>query len=162
METAAWVQAIAGALTFLTALVAAWIASQVPKWSEAHRARARPAEQLLDFQRGVLIALMKGRSAIAHPDTLTAINLLDVAFVASPDVRAARRNFMEAANADPFSAERLVERFHAIIVAVVREMGLSAAITPADIQQGYYPIALGKIDEAALVDAEIKLAKRKR
>lgn len=162
MTAAAWVQAIAGVLTFLSALVAAWIAAQVPRWSEEHRAQARSAEQIADLQRNVLIALMKGRSAIVHQDTLAAINLIDVAFLSSLDVRAARRNFMEAANLQPFSPERLVERFYALIVAVVREMGLSAEITPSDIQQGYYPVGLGRLDEAAFADAEAKLARRKK
>ena len=160
MQIAAWVQASSGVLTLLAAVVAAWIASQVPKWTEEHRARARTAEQVADLQRGVLLALLKGRSALMHQDTLAAINLIDFAFIDSPVVRDARRNFMVAASAEPFSAELLLERFHSLIVATVREVGLSSTITTADIQQGYYPQALTKIDEAALADAEEKIARK--
>jgi hypothetical protein len=144
----------------LAAIVAAWIASRVPKWAEELRLASRRAEQQTDLQRIVLISLMKGRSAMLHQDTLAAINLLDVAFIDSPDVRAARLNFMQAAGSEPFSSERLVERFHALIIAVVRDMGLSAKITPADIQMGYYPRAMGRLDEAALAEAEEKIARR--
>jgi hypothetical protein len=103
---------------------------------------------------------MKGRSAIAHQDTLAAINLLDVAFIDAKDVRDARSSFMAAATAQPFSADRLVERFHSLIIAVVREMGLNQSITPADIQQGYYPTVLSKLDEGALAEAEEKIARK--
>lgn len=159
--TAAWIQAISGVLTLFAAITAAWIASQVPKWSETLRKSGRLSEQSDDLKRLVLISLMKGRNAMVHADTLAAINLLDVAFIDSQDVKEARRNFMQAACAEPFSGERLVERFHAIIVCVVREMGLNKDITPADIQQGYYPRVLGQLDEAAIAEAEEKLARRK-
>ena len=160
MEAAAWVQAIAGIATFAAAATAAWIASKVPAWSERERAASRKAEQEADLQRYVLVNLLKGRTALVHQDTLAAINLMDVAFLRSPDVRAARNNFMQAAAAEPFSSERLLERFHAMIIAVVREMGLSSDITPADVQLGYYPRLLGQMDEAAIAEAEEKIARR--
>ena len=160
MQAAAWVQAVAGVFTFGAACVAAWIAGRVPGWSEQIRTTNRISEQAADLKRVVLISLLKGRSALLHQDTLAAINLIDVAFIDAHAVRDARRNFIAAAGAEPFSADRLLERFHGIIIAVVREMGLSESITAADIQGGYYPRALGKMDEAALIDAEDKLAKR--
>lgn len=105
---------------------------------------------------------MKGRGAIVHQDTLDAINLIDVAFHQSEAVRAARRAFMECAGAEPFSPVPLVDCFYEILVAVVREMDLSGQITVEDIQQGYYPVGLGKLDGAAFADGEAKLRRRRQ
>jgi hypothetical protein len=54
----------------------------------------------------------------------------------------------------------VVERYHALIEAVSRSMGFTDQIGTFDIRNGYYPDALTKMDQAAIIDAEEKIARR--
>jgi hypothetical protein len=68
--------------------------------------------------------------------------------------------FTKAATAEPFDAEQLIARYLDLIASVAGALGLGDSIDRFDIESGYYPTALGKIDEAAIADAEKKLAER--
>jgi hypothetical protein len=157
-----WVQAIAAIATLIAALAALNIAADAPEraatFAELRRSESRIEEVRQALQRHVLVALMKCRASIIHQDALSAINLVDLAFMRSHGVRDARASFMEAAAEG--TPERIIERYHALIAAVVREMGLSDHFSGADLRGGYYPQLLGRIDQATLAEAEAKIAAR--
>ena len=94
-----------------------------------------------------------------HPNAIGALNLIEVVFVDSPEVRVAWRHFHEETVKpdNVFSGERLRERYLAIIEKIARDMGLSDRITIADIQNSYYPKGLGEADEAAFLETQDKL-----
>ena len=155
-----WIQAGAAALTLLAAIVAAIIALKAPrmaaKYAEEYRRENVKIDDQSKLQTDVFRALMKGRSEILAPDSRAAINLVEVAFPDNADVRNARRMFTVAARARPFDANQMVKSYFDLIESVSKAIG--ASVDRFDIESGYYPEALGKIDEAAVADAEMKLA----
>ncbi len=162
--TPEWVQAIASIATLGTAGAALKIALDGPRrsarFAEEYRALSKEADDRRAMRVGVFATLMRCRSQMLHVDAVTALNLVDVAFIDAPNVRESWRHFLVAAGAKPFNATALIERYHGIIHAIAREMKLSDSISLTDVQAAYYPEAFGTMDEAALADAEEKLARR--
>lgn len=159
-----WVQAVSAVLTLLAALAALVIAAKAPrlaaKYAEEYRRQTANADEIKSLQTYVFRALMKGRQEIMAPDTRAAINLVEVAFPNSPQVRNARRMFTKAANAKPFDAVSFVNAFGNLVQEVTNAIGLAEYIDRFDIESGYYPEVLGKLDEAAIVEAEAKISRR--
>lgn len=159
-----WVQAIAAILTLLAALAALVIAAKAPrlaaKYAEDYRRQTAASDELKALQTYVFRALMKGRQEILAQETRGAINLVEAAFPDHPKVRNARRMFTKAANAQPFDATSFVLAFSDMVQEVANAVGLGDKIDRFDIESGYYPAVLGKIDEAAIADAELKIAER--
>lgn len=159
-----WITAIAALLAFVvacSAMLAAWRAPRAAaRFADELRKQAAAAESKDQTRRYVFTLLMARRNQLLHHEAITALNLVDVAFMDVSEVRTAYRSFVEASREKPFNAVRLYERYHALIEKVAVEMGFSNKVTPFDIRAGYYPEALGKMDEAALVEAEEKLARR--
>lgn len=158
-----WVQALAAIFTLLAALAALVIAAKAPRlaarYAEEYRRETAAADELRSLQTNVFRALMKGRKEILALDTRAAINLVEAAFPDESRVRNARRMFTKAADAKPFDAEAFVVAFLDLVQEVSIAVGLGDKIDRFDIESGYYPEALGKLDEAAIVDAELKLSK---
>lgn len=157
-----WIQAAASLLTMMAAFAALIIAAKAPKWAakfaEDYRQQNASAEEIQRFRMQVFSTLMAHRSEILAREARAAINLVDVAFAGIPRVRNARRLFIEATSGE--SPTNIIERYHALIEAVAHEMDSSAELDGFDVRRGYYPVAAGKIDEAALMEAEEKIAKR--
>lgn len=160
--TPEWIQALAAVLTLLAALAALVIAAKAPrlaaKYAEDYRRQTAADDELRSLQSNVFRALMKGRKEILASDTRAAINLVEAAFPDHPKVRNARRMFTKAANATPFNADVFVQAFTELVQEVTVAVGLGDRIDRFDIESGYYPEALGKMDEAAIAEAELKLA----
>jgi hypothetical protein len=158
-----WIQAISSALTMLAALTALRIAAKAPhaaaQFAEQFRRESAAADQKQQLRMHVLLNLVKCRNEIMHHDARAAINMVDVAFEDVPGVVDARRLFIEASKRQPFDAVLMIERYHALIICVARAMGVSETLSGQDFRDGYYPEALGKIDEAAIIDAEEKIAR---
>lgn len=108
----------------------------------------------------VFTTLMRCRAEILNPEARAAINSVDVAFAGHDDVRNARRLFFEAASQQPVNSERIIERYHVLIETVARAVDLGSSLTGFDVRAGYYPTALGRLDELALAEAEEKIAQR--
>lgn len=163
-DAASWVQAGAALLTMLAAFAALLIARKAPRlaaeWGERLRTESEKHAERHKLKMTIFIALMKCRAQILHVDAIAALNLIDVAFVDSTDVRTAYRSFMEAANCDPSQPTTIIERYYVIIEKIAHELGLADRITVFDVRAGYYPIALGRLDEAALAEAEEKIARK--
>lgn len=160
--TPEWVQAVAAVLTLLAAVAALVIAQKAPRlaarYAEDYRKETAAADELRSLQTNVFRALMKGRKEILAQDTRAAINLVEVAFADVPKVRNARRMFTKAANASPFDAVVFLQAFTDLVQEVSVAVGLGDKIDRFDIESGYYPEVLSKIDAAALAEAEQKLA----
>jgi uncharacterized protein DUF6680 len=158
------IQAGASFVTMVAALAALLIASKAPrlaaKFAEKFRSQSAANELVWRFQLQVFTALMAHRSEIMHPEARAAINTVDVAFGGSPEVRNARRLFIDATLAQPSDSTAIVERYHGLIEAVARALNLTQGISGFDIRAGYYPEAVAKLDAAAIADAEEKLARR--
>lgn len=157
-----WIQAIASLLTMGAAFLALRIASKAPKLAASYAEEFRRESARIDEERALQIyvfrCLMKGRSEIVHPDTRAAINLCEAAFPDDPRVRAARRMFTKASLADPFDHDGFVKAYLSLLESVTVAVGLGDKIDRFDIESGYYPKALGILDEAAIADASAKLA----
>jgi hypothetical protein len=162
--TPEWVSAVAALLTMGAAFAALWVAWRAPKiaaeFAEALRRQNQAADELQRFQMHVFTTLMRCRAEIVNVEARAAINLVDVAFPDNQEVRSARRLFFEAANSEPYNPERIIERYHALIEAVARATQLSPHITGFDVRAGYYPVAVSRMDEAALAEAEEKIARK--
>ncbi|RNJ63853.1 MAG: hypothetical protein EDM03_05670 [Porphyrobacter sp. IPPAS B-1204] len=160
-----WLTAGAALCTLLTAVVAVYFAAKAPKkaaeWAEKYRRQSEQASEREKLRMQVFVALMKCRSQLLHQDALAALNLVDVAFSDVPAVREAYRSFHDATGEDPSSAEKIIERYHALIDKVSQAVGMADQISVSDIRAGYYPLALGRLDEAALAEAEAKIANAK-
>jgi hypothetical protein len=157
-----WIQAGASIFTMIAAVCAAVIAAKAPKlaarYAEQYRRDNAAADELQRMRTMLFHALMKGRNELLNADTRAAINLVEVAFPHDAGVRNARRMFTRAATAQPFDPDQLIARHLDLIAEVARALGLQDAIDRFDIESGYYPQALGRMDAAALADAESKLA----
>lgn len=157
-----WLTAIAAISTFFTAIAAVFIAANAPKkaaeWAETYRKQSEKSSERERLRSHVFMLFMKCRSQLLHQDALTALNLVDVAFSDVPAVRAAYRSFLEATNEEPSSPEKIIERYHALIDKVAQAVGMAESISVSDIRSGYYPVGLGKMDQAALAEAEAKIA----
>lgn len=159
-----WIQAISSLVIMLAAVLALIIAGKAPrlaaKFAEEYRSQSEGKEHLQKLQLAAFLQLMTHRAELASPNARQAVNAVDVLFAGNADVRSARQMFMEAVNVQPTNGTIIVERYHALIEAVARAIGIANLIGPMDIRQGYYPEAAGKLDLAAIADAEEKLDRK--
>ena len=84
---------------------------------------------------------------------------MDVLFAGFPEVRNARHMFMTSVLEQPANPAVIVERYYGLIEAVARAVGVNQWIGPMDVRLVYYPEAAGKLDLAAIADAEERLAR---
>ncbi|MEH6758457.1 MAG: DUF6680 family protein [Parasphingorhabdus sp.] len=161
-----WLAVGASSLTMLAAFSALIIAWKAPKaaarWADRYRSESEKANEREKLRTNVFISLMKCRSQLVHQDALAALNLLDVAFAEDKPVRDAYRSFIEATGESPSNYTKILERYYVIIEKVAQAVGMSDQISTFDVRGGYYPTVLGKFDEAAIADAEEKIARRQK
>ena len=161
MVDATQIQAVAAVSTFLAACVAVWATFRAPKtaayFAETLRSTNERIEESRRLKLFVFTTLMQFRSQIASYNSVAALNLIDVVFMDSKEVREAWRDFHLSTAATPFVMATTVERYHAIIEKISRDLGLNQEITISDIRQSYYPKGLGEMDEAALLETQDKL-----
>lgn len=159
------IQAFAAGATFLAAVLAVWATFRAPKlaaqFAERLRVEGQKGEEERRLKVQVFTTLMQNRAQIAGSNAVSALNVIDVVFCESPEVREAWRHFRLATDEQPYSAEKVVERYLSIIEKMARDLGLARSITISDIQACYYPEKLGHMDEAAYWEAQAKLRKFK-
>lgn len=161
--TAEQVQAIAAVATFLAAALAVLAAFRAPtlaaRFAEKLRVDSQREQERRNAKLNVFATLMQFRAQMANPVAVGALNLIDVVYCESQEVRDAWRHFHAAASAPEgqFSGERLRERYLAIIAAMARDLGLQKTITIGDIQMAYYPTALQNFDLATHLETQEKL-----
>lgn len=160
--TSPQVQAIAAILTFLAALLAVWAAFRAPKlaaeFAEALRINNSIVEENRRLKMWIFSTLMQNRASILAVDSITALNMIDVVFLDSPEVRNARRDFMVASEAEPLVAISVIERYYSLIHCVVRDMGISEKLTISDIRSIYYPRDLGERAELDMLERQQRLS----
>jgi hypothetical protein len=149
---------------FLTAVIALIVAAKAPRavarFAEEFRRKNQAEDDVFRWRLNLFANLMAYRSEILNPAARQAINTVDVAFADFPEVRDARRLFIDATNDKSSGSTVVVERYYALIEAVARAVALSHLISGYDVRAGYYPEAIGKLDQAALLEAEEKIARR--
>lgn len=159
--TAEQVQAAAAIATFLAACVAVWATFRAPRlaaeFAESLRAMSQKREEERRLKLWIFSMLMQHRRSIAHNDAVSALNLIDVVYRDSKDVRDAWRSFLKATDERPSSAEKIVERYHAILGKMAGSLGLGDTIAIDDIHASYYPDALGQQSEAQYLELQEKL-----
>jgi hypothetical protein len=161
--TAEQIQAIAAVATFLAAALAVWATFRAPRLAAQFAEQLRVASQKEQEARSakylIFANLMQFRSQMLNPNAVASLNLIDVVFRDAREVRDAWRHFQAATQEEPYSFDRIRERYLAIIEKIARDLGLSESITIADIQNSYYPRALGEADEAGFLELQDKLRK---
>ena len=131
------------------------------QFAEQLRTENQAAEERRRLKLFIFSTLMQCRSQIINPNSVAALNLIDVVFIDSKEVREAWKDFHNSTEAKPFSMMATVERYHAIIEKIARDLGLNQQITISDIRNSYYPSGLGDMDEAAFLETQDKLQRLK-
>jgi len=159
-----WILAGSAILIFGSAVLAAIIASKAPKmaarFAEGYRAQNAAREEMQKLKFHTFLQLMAHRADLASPLAQQAVNAVDVLFANYPEVRKARQMFVFAVNERTTDATVIVERYHSLIETVASAMGVASWISPSDIHLGYYPEAAANLDQAALAEAEERIALR--
>ncbi len=140
-ETAAWAQALAGALTFGAACFAAWFTRTAPRraaeLAESLRLKNDSAEMHCREKRTVLLVMMQERGRLRSEDAQKAVNSIPVVFAGDDRVLAAYRRFCSLEG--PYTPETL-RIFLLLIGEVIRSAGFADVITPAEVDIGYYVV----------------------
>ena len=160
-----WVQAIAAILTLGAAGLAVWATFRAPKLAAQFAEQLRTDSQLDDEKRRlklyVFTTLMQYRAAIANPNCVAALNLIDVAFIDDLGTRNAWKDFCHATDPKNSLIHTITERYIQILDKMSQGLGLSSQISIFDVRACYYPESMGKFDEAALLEAEDKIQRFK-
>jgi uncharacterized protein DUF6680 len=145
MTFAAQIQAVAAVGTLAAACIAAYVT-----WKGPERA-ARLAEHLRrsgeqsrirrEEQSRLLHILMNHRGRnISDTEPVNALNMINVVFHDSRNVREAYERFLGYANGAQFAQQR-TEAYLDILAAMAAGLGLSDSVSRSDINRGYYPRA---------------------
>lgn len=155
------IQAVAAVATFLAALAAVWATFRAPKlaaeFAENLRAASQKQEEERRLKLWIFTTLMQYRRSIISHDAVSALNLIDVVYRDSKEVRDAWRSFLKATDEKPTSSEKIVERYHMILEKMAGALGLSDSIAISDIHASYYPEGLGQQGEAEYLELQEKL-----
>jgi hypothetical protein len=139
-ETIALLAAIFSAIATLLAAVATWRAPlAAAKLAEALR---RDAEKHNERQRQkitIFATLMQERSEIYSDNAVRALNLIDVAFNDSREVREAWSELFFAFNMKPMLSHIADERLKKLLSAIAKDIGLADGLRFDDIARVYLP-----------------------
>jgi hypothetical protein len=92
----------------------------------------------------VFAMLMQERAAIYSENGVRALNLVDVVFNDSREVRDAWADLFRIFSVNPLSPLVLEERLHKLLVAMAKDIGLADQLRPDDIGRVYYPNAIAQ------------------
>ncbi|WP_374452952.1 DUF6680 family protein [Phenylobacterium sp.] len=157
-DVAAWVQAVAGIFTFGAAAWAVIAAYRAPKLAAAFADELRRSSTADDAIRNekqwILSTLMRYRGQMLHHDVVSALNMVEITFVDSMDVRDAYRQWWNTIEGGDHPPALRRERFYGIITAIVADMGLGRKLRASDIERAYYPNFVGRRIEVELAETE--------
>jgi hypothetical protein len=160
--TSEQVQAVAAIATFFAALVAVWATFRAPKVAAQFAEDLRRNGAVIEEQRRLKLLiftnLLQYRAQISHENSVASLNLIDVVFIDSDEVRQAWKDFKMAAHTEPFNGVAVIERYHGIINCIARDLKLSGKISIGDIRDSYYPRGLGELAELAQLETQTKLS----
>lgn len=143
-----------GALVIITALCSGLIATFVTIWWQKKA-------KIKNDKTKIFTTLMSKRYEISAEESVDALNMIDVVFYKSPKVRAAWKNFTDAANAQesPTKTQTITDKHLRLLEVIAEDIGYQD-IHWDDIKQYYYPVGLStkKQDEAVLRKVQIDAA----
>lgn len=142
------------ALVVITALSSGLIATLVTIWWQKR-------SQLKKNKAEIFAILMSKRYEISAEESVDALNMIDVVFYKSHDVRTAWKTFIDATNAQESpTKEQIIADKHLRLLEVIAEDIGYKNIHWDDIKQYYYPVGLSnkKQDEAVLRKVQIDAA----
>jgi hypothetical protein len=132
--------AIFSAIATGLAAVATWRApTAAAKFAEALR---RDAERLNERQRqklSVFATLMQERARVNSDDGVRALNLIDVVFNESRDVREAWSELFLAFEMQPLIQHVVDERLRKLLGAIAKDIGLADELRNDDLGRVYFP-----------------------
>lgn len=158
---AALLTALAACAAFGISLVALKATYEAPKraaeLAEDLRASSQKNEENRRLKLWVFTTLLQHRGSITSPESVSALNLIDVVFIDDAEVRQSWKSFLISTDEQPFYPVKVVERYLTIIEKISRSLGMSNQITVADVQKGYYPIAMGEVAEVEHLERQYKI-----
>ena len=128
------------AVAAICSAAAAW---RVPHAVAQQNEKIRKANESRSRKLSILETLVQHRAMIAEPASVAALNSIVIVFSTSPRVKDAFNRFMVATSSKPLNTGAVVERYIAIINAIVSDLGLDAEVSGTDVDQIYFPDALG-------------------
>lgn len=138
-------------LVIITALFSGVVATIVTIWWQKKN-QARQAKER------IFTILMSKRYDIASEESVDALNMIDVIFYSSEEVRTVWKEFNDATNMpeSPKKAEKILDKHLKLLEAMAKDIGYKK-IRWEDIKQYYYPVGLSnrKQDENLLRKVQI-------
>lgn len=146
------------AVAAVASAIAAWRAPiSAAKLAEIMRREAQDAQEARRIKLNVFGAIMQDRAEIYSEDAVRALNLLDVAFINAPDVRACWSELHQALSGNPVSPPHVIdERIRRLLKAMATDLGLADELRPDDFARVYFPTAL--LDDRNVRQLERKAA----
>ena len=136
---AAFLSAVAAA----AAAIAAWRAPiSAARLADILRQQSQDVQEARRIKLNVFGAIMQDRAEIWSEDAVRALNLLDVAFIESSEVRACWSELYQALNTNPPPEHVIDERIRRLLKAMATDLGLANELRPDDFARVYFPRAL--------------------
>lgn len=123
---------LAAAATWRAPIAAAKLAESLRRSAVLHDERQRQ-------KLNVFTGLMQERAQIYSDDSVQALNLIDVVFNESRDVREAWSELFLALHMSPLVQHVLDERLRKLLGAIAKDVGLSDELRNDDFGRIYYP-----------------------
>ena len=125
------------------AAFATWHAPRAAaKLAEALRRDSERAQERQKNKLFVFATLMQERAAIYSENAVRSLNLIDVVFNDSPEVRAAWAELFLIFSVNPMPPHALEERLRKLLAAMAKDIGLSDALRTDDLGRVYRPNAI--------------------
>ncbi|HTZ95754.1 MAG TPA: DUF6680 family protein [Terriglobales bacterium] len=139
-EKLALCAAIFSAIATALAAVATWRAPiTAAKLAESLRRAAEDASERQRQKMLIFTTLMQERSEIYSKDSVRALNLIDVVFNESRDVREAWSELLSALNMRPMLNYVVDERLRRLLSAIAADLGIADQLRNDDLSRFYLP-----------------------
>jgi hypothetical protein len=143
MIDASLAAAVFSAIATALAAVAAWQAPRgAAKLAEELRRDAEKGQERRKNKLEVFATLMQERAALYSEDGVRALNVIDVVFHDSRDVREAWTELFETFSIVPLPKPIMDERVRKLLAAIAKDVGLGDEMRIADLSRVYTPNAI--------------------
>ncbi len=156
MQPHHWGLTVAEWLTLAAIILGPILAVVTQLWMQARKSKR-------DTKLWVFNTLMSYRALIVSPNFVQAFNLIDAVFYKNAEVRKKRKEFMDVVTAatgrdlTPPEIEKAKDLVAEMLSKMGSELGYDFDHTQIK-DTGFYPVALGRLDNAALALREKGLA----
>jgi hypothetical protein len=149
--------AVLSAIAAGFAALAAWrIPTATARLAEELRRGGARAQEREKAKLSLFTTLMQERAAIHSENSVRALNLIDVVFNESREVREAWAQLLQAFSTPNIPAHVIDERLRNLLAVMARDIGLTDQLRPDDLGRVYVPNALQ--EERYLRDMERRRA----